>query len=147
MSRVVAGYTRVEHRIWGLSVVRVPSEWLEKAKFFYERARSDLEQGVYWAACFEAHQSVELILKGLQVAIIGVHEFTHDLVRLLRGLQEAGLEVPEELIVYADALTPHYTMARYPGRKPVVYDEDAGRRCVEYARRLWEWAESVAKDP
>ncbi len=79
------------------------------------------------------------------MAIIGVYEFTHDLARLLRGLQEAGLEVPEELIVYADALTPHYTMARYPGRKPVVYDEDAGRRCVEYARRLWEWAENWPK--
>ena len=128
-------------------MVRVPGEWLSKAEFFYRRAAMDLEQGVYWAACFEAHQAVELLLKGLQVAVMGVHEFTHDLARLLRGLQEAGLNIPEELLAYADALTPHYTMARYPGRKPFVYDEDAGRRCVEYARRIWEWATALAKDP
>ncbi len=128
-------------------MVRVPGEWLEKARFFYERARSDLEQGVYWAACFEAQQAVELLLKGLQVGLSGSHEFTHDLARLLRGLEALGVRVPGELYPLADALTPHYTMARYPGRKPIVYDEDTGRRCVEYAERIWRWALEAAKDP
>ncbi len=128
-------------------MIRVPDEWFEKARFFYERAREDLERRVYWAACFEAQQAVELLLKGLQVAVIGVHDFTHDLARLLRGLAEAGLSVPGELLAYADALTPHYTLARYPGRKPIVYDEDAGRRCIAYAEKIWRWAEGLAKDP
>ena len=87
-------------------MVRVPGEWLEKARFFYERARVDLEQGAYWAACFEAQQAVELILKGLQVGLSGSHEFTHDLARLLRGLEALGLRVPRELYPLADALTP-----------------------------------------
>jgi len=28
-----------------------------------------------------------------------------------------------------------------------VYDESAGRRCVEYAERVWSWVEALAGDP
>jgi len=127
--------------------VGVPGEWFEKASYFRSSARRRVEEGAYWAACFEAQQSVEVVLMGLQVALLGVHEFTHDLARLLKGLEAAGVGVPGELYVYADALTPHYTMARYPGRKPVVYDESAGRRCIEYAERVWSWVEALVGDP
>ena len=128
-------------------MAKIPREWLEKAEFFHRSCRQRHKEGVYWATCFEAQQAVEILLKGLQVAFLGVHEFTHDLSRLLRGLEAAGISVPEELYVYADALTPHYTMARYPGRKPVEYDEDTGRRCIEYEQKIWEWATKLAKDP
>jgi len=87
-------------------------------------------------------QSVDVVLRGLQVALLGVHEFTHDLARLLKGLEAAG-----DLYVYVDALTPHYTMARYLGRKPIVYDESTGRRCIEYAERVWSWVEVLVGDP
>jgi HEPN domain-containing protein/predicted nucleotidyltransferase len=113
----------------------VPADWLEKARFFLSRARRSVEEGVYWAACFEAQQAVELALKGLQVALLGVHEFTHDLSRLLRGLEEAGVNVPQELYVYADALTPHYTVARHPGRKPSSTTRLRRRGAYTMARR------------
>jgi len=122
-------------------------EWFERASYFRSSARRRGGEGAYWAACFEAQQHVEVVLQGLQVALLGVHEFTNDLARLLKGLEAAGVGVPGELYVYADALTPHYTMARYPGRKPVVYDESAGRRCVEYAERVWSWVEALVRDP
>ncbi len=109
--------------------MNIPKEWIEKAEFFHRSCRQRFEEKVYWAVCFEAQQAIEILLKGLQVAYMGVHEFTHDLSRLLRGLEVAGIQVPRELYVYVDALTPHYTMARYPGRKPM------------------EWAYEVAKDP
>ena len=48
--------------------------------------------------------------------MMGVHEFTHDLSRLLSLLEEAGLEIPRELYAAADALTPHYSMVRYSGK-------------------------------
>lgn|GEM_PF-4285702 len=74
-----------------------------------------------------------------------LHEFTYDLSRLLQVLADAGLSVPRELYVRADALTPHYVMARYPGRKPVVYDEAAGRRCIEYMEEIVGRVVSVAE--
>ena len=127
--------------------IQIPEEWFEKASYFRSSARKRVEEGVYWAACFEAQQSIELLLKGIQVALLSVHEFTHDLAKMLKSLEAAGINIPRELYVYADALTPHYTMARYPGRKPVVYDELAGRRCIEYAERIWSWAETLVRDP
>ncbi len=75
-----------------------------------------------------------------------MHPFTHDLSELLDALEELGLEAPERVRDAADALTPHYTMARYPGRKPVSYDERRGRRCLEQARRVAMWVEEQA-DP
>ena len=122
----------------------LPREWVEKAEFFRREARRHLEEGVYWAACFEAQQAVELYLKALQVSLMGTHEFTHDLSKLLRSLEELGLEVPQGLYAVADALTPHYTMARYPGRKPVVYDRSMGERCVRYMEEIIAWVERVA---
>jgi HEPN domain-containing protein len=120
-------------------------EWLEKAEFFRRESRRYLQEGVYWAACFAAHQAVELYLKALQVALTGVHDFTHDLARLLEGLEEAGLQVPGDLYTLADALTPHYTMARYPGRKPVTYDKRLAERCVNYMERIIGWVKAQAE--
>jgi len=126
-------------------VVALPQEWVEKAEFFRREAKRHFEEGVYWAACFEAQQAAELYLKALQVGAVGTHEFTHDLSRLLSFLEEAGFDVPRELYTVADALTPHYSLARYPGRKPVVYDEGVGRRCIEYMEKLVGWVRSAAE--
>ncbi len=117
----------------------MPREWVEKAEFFRREAKRHLSEGVYWAACFEAQQAVELYLKALQLSLTGTYEFTHDISRLLKFLEDAGLRVPRELYTIADVLTPHYTMARYPGRKPVVYDESIALRCINYMETLIEW--------
>ncbi len=117
---------------------------MEKAEFFRREARRHLEEGIHWAACFEAQQAAELYLKALQLAVMGVHEFTHDLAKLLDTLREVGLEAPESVYAAADALTPHYTMARYPGRKPVVYDKRLAERCIRYMEEIVGWVERVA---
>jgi HEPN domain-containing protein/predicted nucleotidyltransferase len=124
----------------------LPAEWVEKARIFFENARRHLAEGHYWLTCFEAQQAAELYLKALVLRLTGVHPYTHDLVELMKAAEEVGLKVPSELKVYGDALTPHYTMARYPGRKPVSYTRDRGERCVEQARAIMEWVESVS-DP
>ena len=51
------------------------------------------------------------------MALSGAHPYTHDLVELMDAVEALGISVPEELRLYGDALTPHYTLARYPGRK------------------------------
>ena len=125
--------------------VELPGEWAEKARILLREAERHLGEGIYWLVCFEAQQAAELYLKALIVALAGTHPFTHDLVELLAAARELGLEPPRELYAYADALTPHYTMARYPGRKPFRYDRFAGERCLEYARRIVQWVEEAAE--
>ena len=44
---------------------------------------------------------------------------------------------------YADALIPHYAMAKYPG-KPVRYDKGLAERCIKYAERIIKWVEEQA---
>lgn len=126
---------------------KLPEAWVEKAEFFRREAKRHAEEGVYWASCFEAQQAAELYLKALQVTLTSVHEFTHDLSRLLYFLEEAGLAVPRNLYLVADALTPHYTNARYPGAKTVVYDERTAKRCIEYMEEIVRWVIDASKDP
>ncbi len=127
--------------------IYLPAEWVERAEFFRREARRLLEEGVYWASCFAAQQAVELYLKAFQVALTGVHVFTHDLSRLLYTLEEAGVAVPGELYPLADALTPHYTLARYPGSKTLTYDSRIASRCVDYMERILGWLKDAAGDP
>ncbi len=129
--------------------MELPREWVEKAEFFRKEAERYLNEGVYWIVCFNAQQAVELYIKALQLAIMGVHDFTHDISRLLAILSEIGIKVPESLYPIADSLTPHYTMARYPGRKPIVYDRATGERCINYMERIIGWIANVIeeKDP
>jgi HEPN domain-containing protein len=124
----------------------IPSEWVEKADAFFMDAERHVNDGLYWLSCFESQQAAELYLKGLIVAKAGTHPFTHDLAELLRVIKSLGFDFPIELYVYADALSGEYTLSRYPGRKPRVYNDETARRCVEYARRIIEWVRSVAKD-
>ena len=123
----------------------LPREWVEKAEVFIREAERHLELGVYWLACFEAQQAAELYLKALIVKLTATHPYTHDIVELLEVTRELGLSVPEELVVYGDALTPHYTLARYPGRKPLEYNKDRAKRCVSQAKSIINWV--LSHDP
>ena len=126
--------------------LRLPGEWVEKARVFLQEAERHLGMGYYWLTCFEAQQAAELYLKALLVALSGAHPYTHDLVELMDAVEALGIRVPEELRLYGDALTPHYTLARYPGRKPLTYNEERAERCIQQARAITRWVESVA-DP
>ncbi len=122
----------------------LPNEWITKARVFLSDAKRHLEEGHYWLTCFEAQQATELYLKALLVSLTGLHPFTHDLVELLDALKNIGFNIPSTLYIYADALTPHYTMARYPGRTPIRYNKGLAERCLEYAERIIKWVEEQA---
>jgi len=124
--------------------LELPKEWVGKAEFLMKDAERHLSEGVYWIVCFEAQQAAELYLKALHVALTGLHPYTHDLVELIDSLKDLGLDPPEELYTYSDALTPHYTMSRYPGRKPVTYNKDLAKRCLRYAQEIIKWVKEKA---
>ncbi len=122
------------------------SEWISRGRVFLSEARENLGEGHYWLACFNAHQAAEFHLKGLLVSLTGIYPFSHDLVELLRAAESLDLSAPPEVLEAADALTPHYTMARYPGRTPGRYDRERAERCISYAERIVEWVEKALEE-
>ncbi len=54
-------------------------------------------------------------------------------------MKDLGFVLEEKLYSFADALTPHYTMSRYPGRKPIVYNRKLAERCIKYAEEIIRW--------
>lgn len=103
---------------------------------FLSDAEKHLVEGHYWLVCFEAWQAAELYIKALLVALTGVHPYTHDLVELMDALAGLGVGVSETLRLYDNALAQHYTLARYPGKKPVVYNKARAQRRIEQAKNI-----------
>ncbi|AEM38634.1 HEPN domain protein [Pyrolobus fumarii 1A] len=118
-------------------------EWLEKAYVFLEEAKDDISRERYWLACFHAQQFAELALKAVLVKLVGSFPFTHSLVELLEAIESLGYRVEEELYSTAEALEKHYTMARYPGARLVVYNRRTAIRCIEYAERIRRFVEKI----
>lgn len=105
-------------------------DWIERAVSFMKMARMAYNAGVYNLACFNAHQAVEMLLKGVVTDAVGSHPFTHSLVELLDVLKRLGREVPEEAYREAEWLEPHYILARYPSRGVKPYGPGTAARCI-----------------
>jgi HEPN domain-containing protein len=92
--------------------------------------------------CFEAQQAAEKAIKAVLIDRGIDFPFIHDLVKLLRLLEQAGEQIPQE-IFEADRLTRFATASRYPGADPIpnsVY-EDA----VAIAEAVVAWAEEQVR--
>jgi HEPN domain-containing protein len=124
--------------------IKLSREWIEKAEVFLHDAQRHFNEGVYWLTCFSAHQAVEFYLKSLIVALTGIHPYTHDLVELLEALKAIGLDIPSEITLSCELLTPHYTLARYPGKRVYNYSVERGKLCVENAERVVSWVRGIA---
>ena len=118
-------------------------EWVERARFFLREAERHLSEGVYWAACFEAHQAAEFYLEGILLKIMNLYPFTHDLLILLDELEKAGISASDEVRLSADYLTPHYTGARYPGTRSTVYDRRRAENCLKHAKVIANFVEEL----
>lgn len=105
-------------------------DWLERSRAFAKAAVELKRAGIYNLVCFNAHQAVEMALKGIIAALTGSHPFTHSLTELLEAIRGLGREVPEEVVQEAERLEPHYVLARYPSRGVKPYDENAANRCL-----------------
>jgi len=126
--------------------IKLPREWVEKADVLILDAQRHFNEGIYWLTCFNAHQAVEFYLKSLITALTGSHPYTHDLVELLEVLRVVGLEPPKELFISCELLTPHYTLARYLGKKAYNYTVERGGLCIENANKIIDWVKNIA-DP
>ena len=119
-------------------------EWFERAEVFLKEAESLLERGVYWFACFCAHQAAEFYLKGFLHVVTGSYPPVHDLVKLVHEVARVtSCEPPREVLRAAFLLTPHYSESRYPGTRPVTYDKSTAELCLESARLIISWVQQL----
>jgi len=87
---------------------------------------------------FHAQQAVEKALKAV-LAVRGVEfPFTHDIAVLIELSEDAGFEIPANL-VDADHLTPYATALRYGLGDP---DAVEPKRAIAWAALAIEWADA-----
>lgn len=90
-------------------------EWLRRAKASLVLAKAQDKEGVALEdLCYQAQQAAEKAMKALYIAKGKEFLFTHDLDRLVLGLEALGLEITET-IDQATILTRYAIETRYPG--------------------------------
>lgn len=115
------------------------------------RARSDLaiattplpENALYEDLCFHAQQAAEKALKAVYQHYEWEFQYTHDLNKLITGLEQRGLDVPER-IIETDVLTRYAWESRYPYIGEPVIEEEYGE-AVRFARTVVAWAEGLIR--
>jgi HEPN domain-containing protein len=116
-----------------------PREWLRRAHSNLALAQVELPEVDLADLCFDAQHPAEKGLKAVFVHRGTKFPYTHDLERLLRLLQRAGLKVPK-YVLEAKHLTRFAVSTRYPAlANPVTNREH--RRAVRIATRVLRWAE------
>lgn len=90
-------------------------EWLRRARASLVLAKAQDKEGVALEdLCYQAQQAAEKAMKALYIAKGKEFLFTHDLDRLVLGLEALGLEITET-IDQATVLTRYAIETRYPG--------------------------------
>ena len=92
---------------------------------------------------FHAQQAVEKAIKGVFIHLRFAFPFTHDLAKLLKLLERAGLKIPKYLN-NAKNLTPFAVVTRYPDYVEPVTEKEY-RNSVGIADKAYHWAENQIK--
>jgi HEPN domain-containing protein len=103
-------------------------------------------EGALWEdQCFLAQQAAEKALKAVYQHRGLMFEFVHDLRKLGKGLEQAGLRIPQE-VQEAIVLTKYAFETRYPGPfEPVT--EAEYRKALSVANAVVAWAERILRTP
>ena len=115
-----------------------PQAWIEHAETELAHAREPKGEALA-VECFSAHQAMEKAVKAVYVSRQIAHPYIHDIKRLLDGLEERGVSVPEA-VREAENMTVYATETRYPGSAPVSGEEHA--EAVRVAAAVLEWAKA-----
>ncbi len=89
-------------------------DWIARAEASLALARMCGPGVAFEDLCFQAQQAAEKALKAIYVHRGIDFPFVHDLDRLLEGLEEQGLAIPEAVDA-ATVLTRYASETRYPG--------------------------------
>lgn len=91
--------------------------WRDGSADALESARREADAGAHSWSCFLAEQSAQLAFKALLHGL-GKGPWGHDLIRLGRDAENAGVEVSSALKDALARLARHYIPARYPDAHP-----------------------------
>ena len=118
-------------------------EWLKRARSNLAMAQPPEpgrpEQILWEDLCYMAQQAAEKALKAVYQYNNLRFRYVHDLEELGKGLEDAGLSIPE-VIKNAVILTRYASALRYPGPDEPVTEEEY-KTAVDLARSVVEWAE------
>lgn len=116
----------------------------------YERALSNLSLAklgkisneIYLEdLCFNAQQAVEKSLKALCIKLDVSFPNTHNIMYLLKLIQNAGIEIPKP-IIDASALNEYAVESRYPGDYYPVDKEDYAE-AIKIADKTLKWVKDI----
>ncbi len=123
-----------------------PREWLRRARSSLAKAREGhaIPEVSLDDLCFDAQQAAEKALKGLLIHLRHPFPHVHDLADLMARLQEAGVDLPED-IKDAAGLTEYAVASRYPGMmEPVTWTEY--EQAVSLAVRVVSWCQRLIEE-
>lgn len=118
-------------------------DWLKRARSSLERAKmGKVSQGIlYEDLCFDAQQAVEKSLKAMLVKLNQSFPKTHSIGILLKLIEEAGVEIPEN-INQAKLLTAYAVDTRYPGDYEPVNKEEY-KEALKIAEDVFKWLDNI----
>lgn len=112
-------------------------EWMRRAHANLALARLHGTGVLLEDLCYQAQQAAEKALKALYIERGTAFPFTHDLDRLVLGLEAMGIEISEDLERVAD-LTRYALETRYPGAfEPVEVVEY--QEAIRQAESVLQW--------
>ena len=119
--------------------------WLKRARSNLERAKmGKVTQGIlYEDLCFDAQQAVEKSLKAILIKLNQSFPKTHSIGILLKLIEEAGVEIPEN-INKAKPLTTYAVDSRYPGDYEPVSKEEY-EEALKIAEDVFKWLDNIIK--
>jgi HEPN domain-containing protein len=125
---------------------RATEEWVERAQYDLETAKTLLETGRYLYVLFCCQQAVEKAFKALIVNQTGeMPPRIHNLTKLMAA---AGLKPDEERVDFLAALSVFYVQTRYPGEIELPATEknrESAESVVRKTEDMVEWLFSMLK--
>jgi len=121
-------------------------DWWKQALADMRHAELSLREGHYEWACFASQQAAEKALKAL-LERIGARPFGHVLTRLLKAVEDSGIEVPPDLYDLTKTLDKLYITPRYPnglveGAPVEFFTREEAERALSFAREILRFCES-----
>lgn len=120
--------------------------WLNQAKRDLQTANNSFHSGDYYACVFWCQQTVEKGLKALYIYTFNkIPPKVHDLTLLCDAIEN----LPENVRIIGEKLTPSYIFARYPDASNKIpadlYSMEQTKNFLKLTREAMLWIENKLK--
>jgi len=124
--------------------------WIISAQRTLESAKRDYMAKDYSWACFKAQQAAEKALKALLWGI-GKPQIGHALKKLVESIEEAGIEIPQDILYNCIELSKYYISTRYPdvwseGSPEDYFTEREASEVISKAEEVLKWVVKVWRE-